>query len=163
MLRMQEMTFQKFSGGLGEYSLRPPIHVWYIGHTRGLQPLLSPSNILSHRKVPFQKMPSPPPHGKILKKGPETKYLKTLHPIRGLHLRDLTLKITMLIALLSGQRCQTIHALDINDMQVVCHPNQQYVFLINKLLKTSRSGKHFSHLTLQAYPADEQLCIFKTI
>ena len=26
-----------------------------------------PSNILSHRKVPFQKMP---PHGKILKKGP---------------------------------------------------------------------------------------------
>ena len=45
----------------------PPIHAWYIGHTRGLQPLLSPSNILSHRKVPFQKMP---PHGKILKKGP---------------------------------------------------------------------------------------------
>jgi hypothetical protein len=35
--------------------------------TRDLQPLLSPSNILSHRKVPFQKMP---PHGKILKKGP---------------------------------------------------------------------------------------------
>ena len=79
------------------------------------------------------------------------------------HLRDLTLKITMLIALLSGQRCQTIHALDINDMQVVCHPNQQYVFQINKLLKTSRPGKHFSLLTLQAYPADEQLCIFKTI
>ena len=50
----------------------------------------------------------------------KTKYLKTLHPIRGLHLRDLTLKITMLIALLSGQRCQTIHALDISDMQVVC-------------------------------------------
>jgi hypothetical protein len=45
----------------------PPIHAWYIGHTRGLQPLLSPSNILSHRRVPFQKMP---PHGKILKKGP---------------------------------------------------------------------------------------------
>jgi hypothetical protein len=60
ILRMQEMTFpglkfQKFSGA------------WYIGHTRGFQPLLSPSNILSHWKVPFQKMP---PHGKILKKGP---------------------------------------------------------------------------------------------
>ena len=54
---------------LGEYTPRPlpPIHAWYIGHKRGLQPLLSPSNILSHRKVPFQKMP---PHGKILKKGP---------------------------------------------------------------------------------------------
>jgi hypothetical protein len=51
-----------------QISKSPPIHAWYIGHTRGLQPLLSPSNILSHRKVPFQKMP--PPHGKILKKGP---------------------------------------------------------------------------------------------
>ena len=39
------------------------------GYTRGLQPLLSPSDILSHRKVPCQKMPLPP-HGKILKKGP---------------------------------------------------------------------------------------------
>ena len=71
MLRMQEMTFpgfkfQKFSGGVLPKT-PPPIHAWYIGHTRGLQPLLSPSNILSHRKVPFQKMP---PHGKILKKGP---------------------------------------------------------------------------------------------
>ena len=35
----------------------PPIHVWYID---------PPSNILSHRKVPFQKMP--PPTGKSLKK-----------------------------------------------------------------------------------------------
>jgi hypothetical protein len=71
MLKMQEMAFpcfkfQKFSG---EYAPDPPIHAWYVGHTRGLQPFLSTSNILSHRKVPFQKMP--PPHGKILKKGPE--------------------------------------------------------------------------------------------
>jgi hypothetical protein len=44
-----------------------PIHAWYVGHTRDLQPLLSPFNILFHRKVPFQKMR---PHGKILKKGP---------------------------------------------------------------------------------------------
>ena len=69
-LRMQEMAFPcfKFQNFLGEYTPRPPpIHAWYIGHTRGLQPFLSPSDILSHRKVPFQKMP---PHGKILKKGP---------------------------------------------------------------------------------------------
>ena len=91
------------------------------------------------------------------------KYLKTLHPPEDLHLRDLTLKVNMLIALLSGQRCQTIHALDISDMEVVSQPNLQYVFQINKLLKTSRPAKHFSHLVLQAYPTDEQLCIFKTI
>ena len=33
------------------------IRACYVGHTRGLHPLLSPSNILSHRKVPFQKCP----------------------------------------------------------------------------------------------------------
>ena len=64
---MQEMIFPGFKNFLGDSHRPPPIHAWYIGHTRGLQPLLSPSNILSHRKVPFQKMP---PHGKILKKGP---------------------------------------------------------------------------------------------
>ena len=69
MLRMQEITFpgfkfQKFSWGVLPQT---PHSCVYIDHTRGLQPLLSPSNILSHRKVPFQKMP---PHGKILKKGP---------------------------------------------------------------------------------------------
>jgi hypothetical protein len=61
------MAFLCFKNFLGEYTPTPPIHAWYVGHTRDLQPLLSPSNILSHRKVPFQKMP---PHGKILKKGP---------------------------------------------------------------------------------------------
>jgi hypothetical protein len=74
MLRMQEMTFpgfkfQKFSGGVLPQT--PPF-MRGICHTRGLQPLLSPSNILSHRKVPFQKMP---PHGQILKKGPAQKGL----------------------------------------------------------------------------------------
>jgi hypothetical protein len=66
---MQKMAFPcfKFQNFLGEYTPRPPIHAWYIGHTRGLQQLLSPSDILSHRKVPFQKMP---PLGKTLKKGP---------------------------------------------------------------------------------------------
>jgi hypothetical protein len=57
------LQISKNSGGV--HPQPPPIHAWYIGHTRGLQPLLSPSNILSHRKVPFQKMP---PTGKSLKK-----------------------------------------------------------------------------------------------
>ena len=77
MLRMQEMTFPGFKF---QKSPDPPIHAWYIGHTRGLQPLLSPSNILSHRKVPFQKMP---PHGKILKKGPAHTTVISLTPPPG--------------------------------------------------------------------------------
>ena len=62
---------------------------------------------------------------------------------------DLTLNINMmLITLLFGQRYQTIHAQDISAMQVPCHPNQQCV---------RRQDLGNSHLTLQAYPADEQI------
>ena len=45
----------------------PPIYAWYVGYIHGLQLLLSPSNISSHRKVPFQKMA---PTGISLEKAP---------------------------------------------------------------------------------------------
>jgi hypothetical protein len=43
MLRMQEMAFPcyKFQKISGEYAPDPPIHGWYVGHTRGLQPFLT--------------------------------------------------------------------------------------------------------------------------
>ena len=54
-----------FNNFLGEDAL--PIYLRCRPHTWPWS-LLSPSNILSHRKVPFHKIP--PPHRKILKKGP---------------------------------------------------------------------------------------------
>ena len=86
-----------------------------------------------------------------------------LHPSSKLSLRELTLKLTMSIALLSAQRCQTIHALNINSMKVEVHPTQQYVFQVNQLLKTSWPGKHFSHLVMQSYPDDKQLCVCEVL
>ena len=86
-----------------------------------------------------------------------------LHPSSKLSLRELTLKLTMLIALLSAQRCQTIHALNINRMKGEVHPTQQYVFQVNQLLKTSRPGKHFSHLLMQSYPDDKQLRVCEVL
>ena len=86
MLRIREMAFlcfkfQNFSGGVHPQT-PPPIHAWYVGYTRDLQPmpLLSLYNILSHRKVHFQKIP--PPHGKILKKGPASPYDLTSGGVR---------------------------------------------------------------------------------
>ena len=46
-------------------------------------------------------------------------------------------------------------ALGINNMKVEVHPAQQYTFLISRLLKTSRSRKHFSHLVLQEHQGDQ--------
>jgi hypothetical protein len=42
------------------------IHAWYVGHMA-----IPHYHILSHRKVPFQKMLRPPSNGKLLKKGPD--------------------------------------------------------------------------------------------
>ena len=63
----------------------------------------------------------------------------------------------MLIALLSGQRCQTLQALDIANMLTLEH---KYVFRITKLLKTSKPGNHLSRVELRAFTPDGTLCIF---
>ena len=68
---------------------------------------------------------------------------------------DLTLKTTMLLALLSGQRCQTLHLLLLSGM-VLQHDN--CVFKINSLLKASRSGKHLPDLVFSAYSPDNRPC-----
>lgn len=45
-------------------------------------------------------------------------YLKTLHPVDSLSLKDLSFKLVVILLLVSGQRGQTIHMLDINDMVI---------------------------------------------
>ena len=62
----------------------------------------------------------------------------------------------MLVALLSGQRCQTVHALTISGMRIT---NDTVHFEIAKLLKTSKPGKHQGHLELKSYPVDQGLCV----
>ena len=44
-------------------------------------------------------------------------YLKTLSPAKELSLKILTKKVTMLLCLLMGQRCQTVHSFDIRYIQ----------------------------------------------
>jgi len=82
-------------------------------------------------------------------------YLSSLHPPQDLTLKDLTYKTTMILALLSGQRCQTLHLLSVRGM-VLKHDS--CVFTIHKLLKTSQPGKHVSALTFTALSPDSHLC-----
>jgi hypothetical protein len=67
-------------------------------------------------------------------------YLRTLHPVEELNLKELTLKTVMLLAILSGQRYQTLHALSITSME---RQENKYTFYVNQLLKTSKPGKHW--------------------
>ena len=78
------------------------------------------------------------------------KYLKTLYPPEQLSLKDLTLKMTMLIGFLS------IHALDTTTMVQSAEKCLVYIY---ELLETSRPGKHYGCLELRAYANDKQLCV----
>lgn len=48
-------------------------------------------------------------------------FLKTLSPVQDLSLLDLSKKLAMLFALLSGQRKQSLHLLDVRNVSVRDH------------------------------------------
>ena len=64
----------------------------------------------------FNLKPSLPKHVSIWDPSTVLKYLETLGPYRKIPLKLLTLKVATLLALLTVQRVQTLHALCINNI-----------------------------------------------
>ena len=73
-----------------------------------------------------------------------------------LSLKDLSLKVAVLLCLLSGQRCQTITCLDLIHMDPF---EDKYVFYIHEKLKQSRAEYHLKPLEFMKYPKEEKLCL----
>lgn len=63
--------------------------------------------------------------------------LNTWMPLDKLTLKELTLKLVMLTALLLGQRCLTLHALDTAHMSLM---DKKCAFFVNSVLKHTRRG-----------------------
>lgn len=82
-------------------------------------------------------------------------YIKTLYPLEKISLKELTFKVVMLLAILSSQRCQTLHALQTKDLIVT---DSKVVFIVKSLLKTSRPGQKETSIELRAYESDKSLC-----
>ena len=64
-------------------------------------------------------------------------FLADPHPPSTLSLRELTLKLVMLVSLVSGQRGQSIHLRDINCMS---QSETTFTFVITQNVKQSRPG-----------------------
>ncbi len=82
-----------------------------------LSSVIQPTNSVSFGSHPlvtrylkgvFNTRPSFPRYKQVWDVTIVLKFLKSLDPLDSLSLKDLTLKTTMLLALLSGQRCQTL-------------------------------------------------------
>lgn len=86
-----------------------------------------------------------------------TEYLQTLCPLSGLSLKELTLKVVTLLALVSAQRCQSLHFLNLNNMSVM---EKQIVFVIKDRVKTSRPGKDHQRIVISSFSDDIRLCPF---
>ena len=89
-----------------------------------------------------------------------------LNYIEGLVFNDnlstiqLSRKFTIFMLLVSGQRGQVLHILDIRNMSV---SSSRVSFRIDDLLKTSRPGDHLSELSFDAYAPKNLLCVYDTI
>ena len=82
--------------------------------------------------------------------------LREWAPASNLDLKYLTLKLVMLVALVSAQRGQTIHKLKLDNMHIT---ESSVIFQISDLIKQSRPGHTGLTVTLQAYPTDRRLCV----
>ena len=83
--------------------------------------------------------------------------LREMSPASTLALKELTYKLVMLIALVSAQRGQTIHLLNIKNMTKM---ESSYSFTITELTKTKKPGHKADIITLMAFTPDIRLCIY---
>lgn len=83
--------------------------------------------------------------------------LKDLVLFKGsLTLKDLTLNLSMLLCLTTGQRGQTLLYMDTRSMQEL---DDGFRIIINEKLKQTKPGKHLAPIKVIAYPDDKSICV----
>ena len=102
----------------------------------------------------FELKPSLPKYYAIWDVRVVLDYLKTFGASSALSLKDLTLKLTMLLCLTTGQRGQT--KFDINYIQDL---GDRYRITVNEKLKQTKPGRHLEPIELLAFPEDKELCV----
>ena len=133
---------------------------------RALSAIILPTNIvnigshliISHFMKGIFKNNLPVPHYHTTwDVNPVLSYLSSLLKPTQLSLTSLTLKLAMLIALVSAQRGQSLHMLGIQFMK---EGDTSFEFAFSKHIKQSRPGYKVPSVLLQAYPADQPLGVF---
>ena len=104
----------------------------------------------------FQEKPPRPKYTDIWDVSVVLSHLHSLSPVDTLSLKELTLKLLMLILLVSGQRGQTVHLLNIDHM---VFSNNCYTFQLVEHLKQSRPGVKNPLVKLE----DKALCVVSTL
>lgn len=86
--------------------------------------------------------------------------LRLWSPVKNLSLKQLTLKLVMLIALTNAARAQSIHLISVNNMKKCFN---EYIFEYSGLLKQCRPGYKMPVVHMKAHPPDRRLCIYVVV
>ena len=107
----------------------------------------------------FNKKPSLPKYNCTWDVGVVLRYIQTIELSDNLKLLDLSRKLVTLLALTTGQRIQTLHFLDIRNIECT----ESYIKIrIGDLLKQSKPNYHLPELYINAYTPDSNLCVVRT-
>ncbi|CAG2204684.1 unnamed protein product [Mytilus edulis] len=107
----------------------------------------------------FTKKPSLPKYSKIWDVNKVLTYFDKISDNEQLSLLELSQKLAMLFMLLSGQRCQTIYKLELDNVQI---EGDTMVAYVSELLKQTKPGVHMKPLVFDRYIINEKLCILRT-
>ena len=72
----------------------------------------------------------------------------------------LSIKLASLLALVTGQRCQTLTSITVDDIVL---DSDSVKIRINTLLKQTKPGSHLSELYIEKFSPDENLCVVRTL
>lgn len=108
----------------------------------------------------FELKPSKPKYSFVWDVKIVLEFLENLYPNNELGLKELTFKLVMLIALVTAQRAQTLHLLNIGNMLV---KEDAYVFYFEEHIKQTTKSNPTNELVLYPYKENLKLCVILTL
>lgn len=108
----------------------------------------------------FNTRPALPRYNKTWDVNIVLSYLVSLSPVNSLSLRVLTLKLVMLLAILTGQRLQTLAALHLDCIDM---STSGVTITVNEMLKTTKPGTHLKPIYLPVFTPDRRICVVNTL
>ena len=107
----------------------------------------------------FNSRPSLPKYTHTWEVNIVLNYLDSLPNNSDLSLLQLSQKLSILLMLLSGQRCQTVHLIKLGNIEIT---GDTMTIYIGDLVKQSKPGKHLEPLVFSRFSKDK-LCVIKTM
>jgi site-specific recombinase XerD len=111
-------------------------------------------------KAVFNRRPALPRYQSIWDTDLVLEFLRDQPQNSKLTLKQLSMKLAMLLALMSGQRCQTLHALDLKDCTTTSHSIK---FVVSTLVKNSKINRQQPEFIIKPLLNEPKLCVFDTL